>query len=307
MTSHFSDSQNSIGRRNFIKSLFGLGGAIEPPRKTRTPRPVVTFVWCDLRTGQIGFPTGLRVEVGLPGSTMKLVAVAAAMEEGIINPNETIDCPGHLKIGQREFSCVQPHGSVDVVHALAHSCNVYFATLSQRMSASLFLEYARRLGLDKGVGTVSAGKFPEAANEPTSEYVLGMSKNLQPNVLQLMRLSALVATRGDIPYLHSAEDKAEGKPRFHVKLGDGTWSRLREGMQLAVHDGTAHKLDPDNAMHLAAKTGTAPYGKKFQSCITGYFPTEAPRYAFCLAASTGTSQETAVPKAREFLFAATWP
>lgn len=308
MASDSSDTGNSIGRRDFLKSILGLGGILEVSEASAKPAIGRTiFFWSDLKTGQVGFPTGFMVEAGLPGSVMKIVAAAALIEERLISPNETIDCMGHATIQGRKINCLVAHGKVDAVNAIAQSCNVYFATASKNMSQSLFFSYASKLGLDSSVGSVKSGLFPKPEKSTAWPYVLGLSPHLHPNGLQLMRLSAVVATRGDVPYLHSAEENALGKARLKIEFSDLTWGRLQQGMELAVREGTAHKLDPGHKLHVAAKTGTAPHGKKFQSWVTGYFPSEAPRYAFCLGATAGTSSEVAVPKAKEFLFATEWP
>ena len=288
--------------------MFGLGGLLEASEAAANPAAGRTiFFWSDLKTGQVGFPTGFMVEAGLPVSVMKIVAAIALLEERLVSPNETIDCKGHATIQGRKINCLFAHGKVDLVHALAQSCNVYFATASKTMSQSLFLDYAKKLALDSAVGSVKSGLFPKAEKSSAWPYVLGLSPNLHPNGLQLMRLSAIVASQGDVPFLHSAEENAQGKPRLKIEFSDITWGHLQQGMELAVREGTAHKLDPNHKLHVAAKTGTAPSGKKFQSWVTGYFPSEAPRYAFCLGATTGTSSEAAVPKAKEFLFANDWP
>lgn len=317
MGSESSGTGNQIGRRAFLRSFFGLGGGILQPAdaadaieiaeaKSAANAPAI-FVWAGLKTGFIGFPTGLRVEAGLPGSTMKIVAAAAITEEGLVNPNDEVTCNGHIKFGRRTFNCIHAHGRVNLVEALAHSCNVYFATVSERLSAQMFLEYAKRFGLDSAVGKVSAGPFPDKVQDPVVDYVLGLSPHLKPNALQLLRMSALVATHGRPPYLHSAEESAEGKTALRLDLREGTWSRITNGMRQCVREGTAAKLDPENHLNLAAKTGTAPHGKKFQSWLIGYFPYDSPKHAFCLGAPVGTSQESAVPKAKEFLFATKWP
>lgn len=308
MTSDSESSNNSIGRRDFLKSMFGLGGLLEASEASAKPAPGRTiFFWTDLKTGQVGFPTGFMVEAGLPGSVMKIVSSAALIEERLVNPNDTVDCMGHATIQGRKINCLAAHGKVDAVHAIAQSCNVYFATVSKQMSQSLLFEYAKKFGFDSAVGSVKSGLFPKPEKSSAWPYVLGLSPNLHPNGLQLLRMSALVANRGDVPYLHSAEENAQGKPRSKVELSDLTWGRLQQGMELAVREGTAKKLDPNHKLHIAAKTGTAPHGNKFQSWVTGYFPCEAPRHAFCLGATSGTSSEVAVPKAKEFLFATEWP
>lgn len=306
-----SDSPSNVGRRDFIKSLFGLGGVFESNEKPSKPKAAsggrTIFFWSDLQNGKIGFPTGFMVDAGLPGSVMKLVTSAALLEEKLVSPNDHIDCHGHTTIDGQKINCLLAHGKVDLVHALALSCNVYFATVSKSASQTLILDYAKRLGLGSPVGSIKSPLFPKPEGGSAWAYALGLNPNLHPNALQLLRLSALIASNGDIPYLHSAEENADGKPRMKVELSDLTWTRLQKGMEMAVREGTAHKLDPEYQMRVAAKTGTAPHGKKFQSWVTGYFPYDAPKYAFCLGATNGTSQESAIPKAKEFLMSAAWP
>jgi cell division protein FtsI/penicillin-binding protein 2 len=270
------------------------------------PRSAPVFIWTDLKTGQVGFPSGLNLGSGMPGSTMKLVAAAALHEEALLSPNQIYECPGHITLHKETFNCLHAHGRVNLTHAIAKSCNVFFVLASEKLHTSIFLDYARKFGLDQSVAGRHSGAFPSKANGPSYRYVLGLAEDMQPNALQILRMSAIIATKGDAPFLHSAEDSAEGE-RFHLQLSDGTWHRLQQGMELACTEGTAQKLDPENKLHVAAKTGTAPRGKKFSSWITGYFPTDAPKHAFVLNSTAGTSQEAAVPQVHKFLFATTWP
>jgi len=301
------EPDNSIGRRRFLKSILGLKVA-EKAIAPATAKPAAPkFFWADLKTGQVGFPTGLALGSGMPGSVMKLVAAAALAECGLVNPNHTIDCMGHITRNHETFHCQHPHGHVDLTHAIAKSCSVFFVTACEKLTSKTFLEYAQKFGLDAAVAGRPSGPFPEQAHMPSYVYALGLSPDMQPNALQLLRLAAIVATTGDVPYLHSAEEAAEGD-RFSLQLKEATWHRLQQGMQLCCNDGgTAAMLDPEHKMHIAAKTGTVPDGNKFQSWIVGYFPYDNPKHAFCLNSLLGTSHEAAVPQAHKFLFATTWP
>jgi cell division protein FtsI/penicillin-binding protein 2 len=238
--------------------------AIEQPSDAKElPRQEPSFFWCDLKTGFIGFPSGLNLPRVMPGSLMKIVAAAALNEQHLINPNETFDCHGHFSVHKETFHCQFPHGPVDLVKAIAFSCNCFFAHASARLPAKLFLEYARKLGLADAVAKIPSGPFPTETADASLTFVLGLNPAMQPNAIQIMRMSALV--------------------------------------------GTAKKLDPENKLHIACKTGTSMHGKKFQSWVTGYFPYDAPKHAFCLCAPAGTSQEAAVPQAHAKLFETEWP
>src|ERR1700722_8528019 len=120
------EPDNSIGRRGFLKSILGLKVAQKSVAPVQARPPAPTFIWADLQTGQVGFPTGFGLGSGLPGSLMKLVAVAALNETGMINPNHTIECMGQITRNHETYHCLHPHGHVDLTHAIAKSCNVFF-------------------------------------------------------------------------------------------------------------------------------------------------------------------------------------
>ena len=303
-----------LGRRHFLKSLFGLGGALEssePAHGKGKPTPAkgtFRFFWTDLHTGQIGFPSGQVIPSGMPGSLMKLVAAAALLESRIISPDDKFECRGTYQCGAHEaVHCLYPHGLVDLTHAIGLSCNIYFAQAAQQLSPSVFLHYAADFGLNEAVGSFASGKFPKQAAHPAWKYVLGLAPDFQPNALQIMRMSALIANKGTVPFMHSAEEpNSDGKP-FKLTLSNGSFNLLQQGMEIACRDGTGKNLDPENKLHVALKTGTTPHGTSFQSWVTGYFPWQSPRYAFCLRSQAGTSYDQAIPALKKFLFGTTWP
>ncbi|MCH2038186.1 MAG: hypothetical protein MK137_06310, partial [Rickettsiales bacterium] len=68
-----------------------------------------------------------------PGSTFKIVAAAAALEEGVVTPFTKIYCPGGMQFGNRYFRCWHRggHGHMTLHEALVHSCDVFFYQVSQ--------------------------------------------------------------------------------------------------------------------------------------------------------------------------------
>ncbi len=312
MDAKSKESVNCIGRRGFLRSLFGLtstgtGAATVVEAKPKAADALAgEWFWCNLRNGQIGFPTGLTLRQHRPGSVMKIVASAAFSDEGLVSPTETVDCVGSATVNHHKIDCQYAHGRVNLEHALGKSCNVFFATMSTRLNGHVFARYAEKFGLHSAVAKRSSGTYPETFSTDSLNYVLGLAEDLQPNALQLMRVSALVALKGQIPYMHSAEDLEAHQTPESLKLSDETWKQISGGMRICVHEGTAKKLDPEDVMHIAAKTGTAHKGTQFQSWITGYFPYEDPQHAFCVWSPSGTSQDAAVPFARKVLLSTSW-
>lgn len=301
-----------LGRRGFLKSLLGLSAIEQGVEQTEQPAAAAPargsdkIFWCDLKSGQIGFPTGTVIPSGVPGSIMKLVTAAALLEEHAVTVDEAIECRGLTELHGKTYTCLGAHGQVSLVQAIGLSCNVYFAKMAARVSPTTIIGYASRFGLCSPVAGYPSGQCPNKATRGSEEYALGLAKDLQPNALQLMRVACLVAKRGTAPDFRSPENPdPAGKP-FVCELSASTWPPLQQGMRMAARDGTGKKLDPEDKLCLAVKTGTAPHGKTFQSWVIGYLPDKEPRYAFVVRSQIGTSIDAAVPAARKFLFSTTW-
>lgn len=84
-----------------------------------------------------------------PASTFKMVTMLAALEAGVITPDERIDCPGHLEVFDRRFHCWKRsgHGKVNMHNSLKQSCDVYYYDVAQRVGIENISAMARRLGL----------------------------------------------------------------------------------------------------------------------------------------------------------------
>jgi len=83
-----------------------------------------------------------------PGSTYKMIVALAALEAGVISPDEEINCIGHTELGDRRFHCWQRqgHGRVNLLEAISQSCDVYFYDLAQRVGIEAISAMAVRLG-----------------------------------------------------------------------------------------------------------------------------------------------------------------
>lgn len=97
-----------------------------------------------------------------PGSTFKMVVALAALEAGIINARTPMYCPGHMDLGGHRFHCWKRggHGSVDVLSALRHSCDVYFYEVARRLGIDRIAETARRFGMGARLDLELPGERP---------------------------------------------------------------------------------------------------------------------------------------------------
>lgn len=88
-----------------------------------------------------------------PGSTFKMLVAIAALEEGVVGPDYTVFCPGHMDLGSHRFHCWKRggHGHVNVIQAIAESCDVFFYDISRKIGVDRYAAIARRFGLGQEV------------------------------------------------------------------------------------------------------------------------------------------------------------
>ena len=103
-----------------------------------------------------------RVTSGLyaPGSTFKMVVLAAALEAGVVSQRTKYDCTGGFEFGDSTFHCwnEKGHRYVDAVAALEQSCDVYFYQIALKTGINRIHNMAQRLGLGLPTGSVSPMK-----------------------------------------------------------------------------------------------------------------------------------------------------
>ncbi len=107
-----------------------------------------------------------------PGSTFKTIVALAALQNGIINADTTVFCPGFYTFGDRNFHCWyrDGHGELDLKRAIAQSCNVYFYHTAKLLGVDKIAETARKLGFDEPLGIElpgeKAGVIPDTRWKP---------------------------------------------------------------------------------------------------------------------------------------------
>jgi penicillin-binding protein 2 len=104
-----------------------------------------------------------------PGSTYKIVVALAALEAGI-PPAFRTSCFEHIQLGNTRFHCWKKggHGSLDMVEAIKHSCDIYFYELSKRVGIDRMSAMAKRLGLGQSLDFDVPGE--RAGLIPTREW-----------------------------------------------------------------------------------------------------------------------------------------
>ena len=214
-----------------------------------------------------------------PGSTFKMITALAALEDGQIDINETIYCPGHKEISGRRFHCWKRggHGNVDFHRSLRESCDVYYYELALRTGIEKISAMAERLGLgvqfDLPMTSVAQGLVPtrqwKLANRG-QPWVVGDSINASSgqgfvlaSPMQLAVMTARLATSRQImPRLVKSIDGVE-QPSGHgedLGLNENNLREVRRAMYAVTNSnrGTAYRSRiVEDAMRMAGKTGTS--------------------------------------------------
>tara|TARA_B100001964_G_scaffold106258_1_gene118742 strand:+ start:5585 stop:7447 length:1863 start_codon:yes stop_codon:yes gene_type:complete len=219
-----------------------------------------------------------------PASTYKLVTAYAALAEHLIEPESTIFCPGHFRLGRGRYRCWKKsgHGAVNLHDALVQSCDVYFYTLGHRLGVDNLAKYAKKLGLGARTGVMLKGEKPglipstqwkkKAKNKAwlpgeTISASIGQGYNLV-TPLQSASVVSTVANGGLLlrPYLVKRIEDSEGKvvkeffPEIvrNVEFDPEILSYLKEGLRGVVNEprGTGSRARMKNIV-VSGKTGTA--------------------------------------------------
>lgn len=275
-----------------------------------------------------------------PGSTFKAVTAIAALESGLITTGEKMSCPGVLDLGGRVFHCDGVHGSLDIVHAIQRSCNVFFWKLAQRVGLDRIAAVARQLGFGQVTGLDLNDEVPgvipdEDYYKKRGGYHIGYALNaaigqgdVAVTVLQLAMAYAAIANGGTLymPQIVermtsvSGEDIARYEPvvRRKLELQPGTLETVRRGMFLVVNapGGTANRYAGEGAIEMSGKTGTAQVRSVLErntsyegwhphenhAWFAGFAPSSHPEIAFAvLIEHGGFGGHQAAPVARKLV------
>ena len=219
-----------------------------------------------------------------PASTYKVVVALAALEEGLIDTETTYNCPGYHRFGDRVFRCWRRggHGTVNVVRALAESCDVFFYNVGHELGVDTIARYARACGLGQPTGVSLAneanGLIPTTTwkvqrfGEPwqggeTLPVAIGQGYDLTTPI-QMLMVTAAVANNGFInrPQLLKKIETADGQvvergrilANGRLPASQQTLAIVKRGLWEVVNtDGGTARWARLAKIEMAGKTGTA--------------------------------------------------
>ncbi|PWK87824.1 MecA-like transpeptidase family protein [Lentzea atacamensis] len=234
-----------------------------------------------------------------PGSTMKIVTAAAAMNAGLVQANTAVPCPATATIGTRRISNAGfGHDSLPFHTAFALSCNTTMGELGAKLPPNALPDMAKRFGLGAdwtitGADT-NTGKVPPASGDQQVENSFG-----QGNVVASpfgMALVAATVVSGKTPTPTLMRGKPPTPNDVAAAPPAATLQPLRNMMREVVTTGTAKQLS--GIPGLAGKTGTAEAGG---GTAHGWFVGYQGNMAFAVFVENAGSSQSALTAAAAFL------
>lgn len=241
-----------------------------------------------------------------PGSTFKVVTLAAAIDSGTATLDSSIDAPARISIGGADVTNVagEDFGTTTLRNAFTHSSNTAFGQLAVNVGASTLVDYAKAFGYGTTLGQdfhVTASLMPDAsemtewetawagAGQPVGQH--SSPAGPQTTVMQNAVVAAAIANNGVVmsPYLVDHVLSPEGvtitttKPR---SLGQAvtaeTAQQVKETMLDVVQNGTGMAAQVYGA-RVAGKTGTAEVANgQINSTFIGFAPYDNPTLAISI-------------------------
>ena len=231
-----------------------------------------------------------------PGSTMKMVTVAAALEESLIKRGTVLDCEeGSWKVGNTEIHDAQHrYGALDITQIIQKSSNICAAKIGFRLGRRRLHTWLRRFGFGQRSGVELPGELRGLIRPPAKWSDIGLAnisfgQGISATPLQILQAAAVLANKGIRvpPRLVRAIVSPDGQrieaPRAPAErvLSEPTARAVSHmmtsvaeaggtaveaaipGFRVAGKTGTAQKIDPvtraySHELHVSSFVGFAP-------------------------------------------------
>ena len=238
-----------------------------------------------------------------PGSTMKIFAELAAIEQGVVNSDEIFHCKGYYDYSkQTRIHCDYPHGDVAFNDILKYSCNFAIVTIAERIDKQFFYDYLKRFGFGRPTGVGPYKNEWSGIYHPINKWhrfsrgYLAIGYDLSVTPMQIASAYLPLLNGGwkvpmhVVDYFYNGIEKVSATNNLKkVRIIDEQYSQiarvlLRKGVESGSTGYRANLLNID----VVGKTGTAitevyrndstdKPEKYYQSIFIGGFPLEDPK------------------------------
>lgn len=224
-------------------------------------------------------------EIYEPGSTSKVMTMAAALDAGAITPDTHVTVPSILYRGGDAFHDHDPHGVLHLTATgvLAESSNMGAMLIAEKLGERPLYDYLRKFGMGQTSGLnfpgESAGLLPNVKDwGPTNFATIAFGQGLSVNAVQATSVFATIANNGVRvdPTLIEGSTSADGTftpavaPARHRVVSKQTATTLREMMESVVSEEGTAPMAQIPGYRVAGKTGTAERVDSSCGCYRGY-------------------------------------
>lgn len=214
-----------------------------------------------------------------PGSTFKIMVLAAALEEGVVTENDHFYCPGYVIVADRRMSCSRREGHDDqnLRKAVMNSCNPAFVAIGQKLGAEKFYQYFKDFGFLEKTGIDLQGEASNAglfwsedlftsANGITSLGTASFGQRFQVTPLQLVTAASASVNGGKLmkPYVLQSVTDMDGNVISNTEptvvrqvVSEKTSELVRSILKSVVCDGGTGKNAYVSGYQVGGKTGTS--------------------------------------------------
>ena len=215
-----------------------------------------------------------------PGSTFKIVSLAAALENDVATESTQFDSPGTMEIGNAEVTNFNKasYGTITLQRATEVSSNTVYGQLGVLMGPEVLVKTAEAFMFNRSIDfelPVTTSLMPDpsemtewetawaAAGEPVGEH--SSSAGPQATLMEMALVGCAIANDGTImkPYLLESVHNADGKKSYEATqsvlatpISSSTAQRVRTVLEGVVNNGTGTAVAIDG-IQIAGKTGTA--------------------------------------------------
>ena len=214
-----------------------------------------------------------------PGSVFKIVTASIAIEENLINKNNSFFCNGRITVAGQGYGCWKHggHGTQNLSMAIANSCNPAFITIGQLVGVSTFSKYFKAFGFAEKTGIDLPGESRSTYHSEQNMGVVelasssfGQTFNVTP--VQLLAAVSAAVNGGYLvqPHLVEKTVNQEGKvvkttttSYKRQVISETTSATMRELMEYVCENGAKNALVP--GYRIGAKTGTSQKVSKIQA------------------------------------------
>lgn len=227
-----------------------------------------------------------------PGSTFKILTVAAGLETGVINRNSRILDTGRMKIGgwtiqNYDYARHGAPGSIDLVYLLMHSSNIASAKISMLIPIDKHYDILKRIGIGARTGIDLPGEsagilLPKAAWTDISTHAsIGYGYGTAATPIQIASAVAAIANGGVWHTPHVIRGTSVRERRI---FSDKTCAVMRDLLTRSIQEAKTSTVRLESVA-VAGKTGTSRkpnanghgYSPNVFTSFVGFFPAKSPK------------------------------